>query len=216
MMLLGIDTATERASVALYDGLEIHSEHSWRSRNNHTVELASYVNRMMIAADVNAKSLRGIAVAIGPGSFTGLRIGLGFAKGLSIAYSIPLVGISTLDILAYMQPKVDCVMLALITAGRKSIVSGRYIWHSGGWKTDGAPYITTWQDVVQETKSGSFYICGELGTVDRAEFAENVIIAPSPLNVRRAASMIAIASKRLDKGDFDEPNALSPFYLRST
>ena len=148
--------------------------------------------------------------------FTGLRIGLGFAKGLSIAHSIPLVGISTLDVLAYMQPKVDCVMLALISAGRKSIVSGRYIWHSGRWKTDGAPYITTWQEVVQETKSGSFYICGELGTVDRAEFAENVIIAPSPLNVRRAAYMIEIAIKRLDTGDLDEPNSLSPFYLRTT
>ncbi|GIS67915.1 MAG: hypothetical protein CM1200mP6_09830 [Anaerolineaceae bacterium] len=48
---------------------------------------------MMIAADVNTQSLRGIAVAIGPGSFTGLRIGLGFAKGLSIAHSIPLVGV---------------------------------------------------------------------------------------------------------------------------
>ena len=216
MMLLGIDTATERASVALDDGREINSEHSWRSSNNHTVELASYVNRMMIAADVNAQSLRGIAVAIGPGSFTGLRIGLGFAKGLSIAYSIPLVGVSTLDILAHMQPKVECVLLTLISAGRKSIVSGRYIWHSGGWKTDGGPYITTWQEVVQETKSGSFYICGELGTVDRAEFGENVILAPPPLNVRRASYMIAIARKRFDTGDLDEPNALSPFYLRTT
>ena len=99
MMLLGIDTATERASVALDDGREINSEHSWRSGNNHTVELASYVNRMMITADVNAQLLRGIAVAIGPGSFTGLRIGLGFAKGLSIAYSIPLVGVSTLSLI---------------------------------------------------------------------------------------------------------------------
>ena len=216
MMLLGIDTATERASVALDCGLEIHSEHSWRSGNNHTVELAPYVNRMMISAGVNAQSLRGIAVALGPGSFTGLRIGLGFAKGLSIAHSIPLVGVSTLDILAYMQPKYDCVLLAFIAAGRNRIVSGKYNWHSGGWKADGAPCITTWQKIIKETESGSFYICGEVDTVDREEFGENVLIAPPPLNVRRAAYLISIARKRIDTGDLDEPNALSPYYLRTT
>jgi tRNA threonylcarbamoyladenosine biosynthesis protein TsaB len=214
-MFLAIDTATERASVALDDGSEIHSEHSWRSGNNHTVELAPYVNRMMISAGINAESLRGIAVALGPGSFTGLRIGIGFAKGLSISRSIPLVGVSTLDILAHMQPKVDCVLLALIAAGRNRMVVGKYNWHSGSWKADGDPHIATWQEIIQETESGSYYICGEVDSIDRSEFGENILLAPPPLNVRRAAYLISIARKQIDTGDLEDPSALSPYYLRT-
>ena len=95
-MLLAIDTATAYASIALDDGAEILAEHNWLCGNNHTLELAPQVEHMLRTAAVRADTLEALAVALGPGSFTGLRIGLAFAKGFSLAYSLPLLGVPCL------------------------------------------------------------------------------------------------------------------------
>ena len=78
-MLLAIDTATDCVALALGDGAVILAEHNWMCANNHTVELTPQVNRMLRTEGVGADSLEAVAVGIGPGSFTGLRIGLAFA-----------------------------------------------------------------------------------------------------------------------------------------
>ena len=83
-MLLAIDTATRMPSLALYDGERVLAEETWRSANNHTVELAPALVRALERQRVSPSELRGIAVALGPGSFTGLLIGLGVAKGLAL------------------------------------------------------------------------------------------------------------------------------------
>ncbi|HJL70396.1 MAG TPA: tRNA (adenosine(37)-N6)-threonylcarbamoyltransferase complex dimerization subunit type 1 TsaB, partial [Anaerolineales bacterium] len=116
-MLLAIDTATERASLALDDGAEILAEYNWRSANNHTVELSPQVEHMLRNAGVRADALEALAVALGPGSFTGLRIGLAFAKGFALAHALPLLGVPTLDIVAHAQPPLDGVLLAVLSAG---------------------------------------------------------------------------------------------------
>ena len=182
----------------------------------HECQISYIVDRALEKAHITYQELDGIAVTYGAGLMGALLVGLNYAKGLSIARSIPLVGVSTLDILAHMQPKVDCVLLAVIAAGRNRIVSGKYNWQSDSWKADGAPYITTWHKIIQETESGSYYICGEVDSVDRSEFDENVLLAPPPLNVRRAAHLISIARKRMDTGDLEDSNAMSPYYLRTT
>ena len=83
-MLLAIDTATRVPSLALYDGERVVAEETWRSANGHTVELVPGLVRVLERQRVSPAELKGIAVALGPGSFTGLRIGLGIAKGLAL------------------------------------------------------------------------------------------------------------------------------------
>lgn len=97
-ILLAIDTATRFAGLALYDGDLILAESCWLSKNNHSVELMPALARMLEQQKLTADNLSAIAVAIGPGSFTGLRIGLSTAKGLAKAKNIPVLGIPTLDI----------------------------------------------------------------------------------------------------------------------
>ena len=97
-LLLAIDTATHFAGLALYDGDSVLAESCWLSRNNHSVELMPALVRMLEQQKLSANDLAVVAVAIGPGSFTGLRIGLSTAKGLAKATSIPILGIPTLDI----------------------------------------------------------------------------------------------------------------------
>ena len=115
-MLLAIDSATQRISLALHDGDEVLAEHSWRSVNRHSAELPPAVARMLAQQE---GTLSALAVACGPGSFSGLRIGVAFAKGLAAARALPLVGITTQDILAAAQPPCPGhALLILLAAGR--------------------------------------------------------------------------------------------------
>jgi tRNA threonylcarbamoyladenosine biosynthesis protein TsaB len=212
-MLLAIDTATQRASLALDDGVEILAEHNWLCVNNHTMELAPQVEHMLRTAGVRADALEALAVALGPGSFTGLRIGLAFAKGLALANALPLLGVPTLDIVAYAQPKRDGSLLAVLSAGRGRIAVGAYRWNEVGWQADGPARITYWDGVLRGLGSENVSVCGEIDAAARDILGEQVSFAPAPLNVRRAACLIAIARQRLVSGQTDDPNALTPLYL---
>ena len=103
-MLLAVDTSTRTVGVALYDGSQVLSESVWTSRDYHTVELAPAVARVLARAGIAVANLQALAVATGPGSFTGLRVGLALVKGLSLAAHLPVLGIPSLDVLAEAQP----------------------------------------------------------------------------------------------------------------
>ena len=99
-MLLALDTSTRTVGVALYDGVQVLSELVWNSKDYHTVELAPAVAETLSKSGVAIEDLQALVVATGPGSFTGLRIGLALAKGIALVRHLPLIGIPTLDVLA--------------------------------------------------------------------------------------------------------------------
>lgn len=99
-ILLAIDTSTRSVGIALYDGVQVISEYTWSSQDHHTAELAPAVASVLQRSHLTIQNLVAIGVATGPGSFTGLRIGLALAKGIALVQRIPLIGIPTLDILA--------------------------------------------------------------------------------------------------------------------
>lgn len=107
--VLALDSASEQAGVALVDAAgRALARHTWQSRRRHTVELAPTVAEILAQAGVAAADLGAVAVTLGPGSYTGLRIALALAKGIALAAGCPVVGIPTLDLLA-----VDPRLLAL-------------------------------------------------------------------------------------------------------
>jgi tRNA threonylcarbamoyladenosine biosynthesis protein TsaB len=99
-MILAIDTATDWVGLALHDGSSVLAEFGWRSRRTQTIELAPAVAQLWARTGVSAGDLSAIAVAIGPGSYTGLRVGLALAKGMALGQNLPLIGVPTLDIVA--------------------------------------------------------------------------------------------------------------------
>ena len=99
-MILAIDTATRWTGLALHDGTSIIAEMGWQAINTQTIELSPAIAEMWRRTNTTATQLKGIAVAIGPGSYTGLRVGVAVAKGLALANGTPLVAVSTLDILS--------------------------------------------------------------------------------------------------------------------
>src|SRR5688500_6973988 len=99
-MLLAIDTATRWTGLAIHDGAAGIVDSGWRSFISQTVVLAPAVADLLQRVGLTAAALSGIAVSLGPGSYTGLRVGLGLAKGLALANQTPLIGVPTLDIVA--------------------------------------------------------------------------------------------------------------------
>ncbi len=215
-MLLALDTATQFASIALYDGVSVLAELNWRSERRHTVELAPQVDALLALRKITPQDLTALAVAIGPGSYTGTRIALSFAKGIVAATGLPLVGVPTLDALAYPHIRADATLCALVAAGRK-----RYCWASYA-PGPGLPKRTSeWglnrlPEILPELPSPVRFV-GELSQDDvqflygHGNTAPDIV--PSALALRRAGALAALAWPRLQTGDFDDPTTLSPIYL---
>ncbi|HIE56776.1 MAG TPA: tRNA (adenosine(37)-N6)-threonylcarbamoyltransferase complex dimerization subunit type 1 TsaB, partial [Anaerolineales bacterium] len=161
-MLLAVDTSTRSMGVALYDGVRVLSEATWVSKNHHTIELAPAVERALTQIGASVQDLQALGVAIGPGSFTGLRIGLALAKGLSLAHHLPLVGIPTLDVTAAALPAPRGSRLAaVLEAGRRRLAIGWYRVHEGRWRPEGDLQNLTLEEFA-ESIEGRVLICGEL------------------------------------------------------
>lgn len=213
-MLLAIDTATRTISLALYDGHRVVAESSWLTANYHTVELTPSLAAMLDGAGLSPRDLRGVAVALGPGSFTGLRIGLGVAKGLVLSSeTTALLGIPTLDVLAAAQgPPVDGERLcALLQAGRGRLAATMYDWREGGWSPSGEAFIATWDELpVQSAR-----VVGEVDEAGLAALrdAGALEVVQGAASLRRAGYLAELGWARLERGETDDPATLAPIYL---
>ena len=215
-MLLAIDTSTKSIGLALHSGMELIAEHHWVTRGFHTVELAPEIALMLRRANRSVADLTAVAVAKGPGSYTGLRIGMALAKGLALAHNLTLLGISTLEIIARGQPASDARLFALIRAGRGRISGVWYKWGSHGWEADGEPANLLWEDVLDQIDQKAI-ICGEIGESEQAALQElNHVEIPIPAQrVRRPGILAELGWERLRLGDIDDPATLAPIYLQT-
>ncbi len=217
-MLLALDTATRLISIALHDGQNLAAESTWQSGAYHTVELAPQVALLLRRAGLEPGQLRGVAVAIGPGSYTGLRIGLGFAKGLSLANNLPLLGVPTLDILMRAQPPRAEHALALLQAGRGRVSVGPYQWSARAfrWQAAGEVRVLDWPSLAQEllVATTPTYVVGEIDAAG-AELLRplrgRVLLASPALGLRRAGFLAELGWERLRAGP-DDASRLAPAY----
>lgn len=215
-MLLAIDTATRSASLALYDGASVRAEVTWEIYDHHTVELLPRIAWMMGQVGVSEHDLSGLAVSIGPGSFTGLRIGLAIAKGLALANELPLVGVPTLDVLAYAQKVTKGPMLVALQAGRGKLAVMEYRRSRGAWRARGEPRVTTIERLIEQW-AAPMWLCGELEASERAllleRLGERVMLIEPASALRRAGFLAELGWRRIIKGEVDDMDRLSPIYL---
>jgi tRNA threonylcarbamoyladenosine biosynthesis protein TsaB len=217
-LLIAIDTATRWAGVALYDGETVRAEATWQSRNNHSVELMPALDRMLAQQGVKAEHLAAVAVASGPGSFTGLRIGMSVAKGLAQAQGIPILGIPTLDILTVPHNEQRRPVWAIIQAGRGRLCAAYYRRRSGRWRMDGDLHLTTVEDLAPLV-AGRCLVCGELSQAEQAYLAAqseaDVVFASPALTMRRPACLAELGWERFERGEADDLATLAPTYLHT-
>lgn len=216
-MILAIDTATRWTGLALHDGNTVVAEHGWRSVNRQTVEMAPAVQRMLRRADVGVEDLQAIAVSLGPGSYTGLRIGLGLAKGLALANQIPLLGVPTLDIVAAAQPQLEAELVVVAEAGRTRITANCYHWERRkGWQSEELPLNTTWEELLEKLEPPAVF-AGEIGPGAQKQIrsaGKGFHLVRAADRVRRAGYLAEIGWRRLRSGDVDDTAELTPLYLR--
>jgi len=215
-VLLAIDTATRIASIALYQEGTVRSERSWHSQDSHTVELMPSIVGMLEQQGVAPQDLSAVAVASGPGSFTGLRIGMSVAKGLAFALDIPLVGIPTLDVLAYPHANQRLPTCAIIQAGRGRICIAFYRNWYRRWRRLSDYRLTTLADLCATIERRTLF-CGEISpqAVDtlRQRLANLAVIASPASSLRRAGYLADLGWQRIERGEADDPVTLAPIYL---
>lgn len=214
-MLLAMDTSTQWVGLALFDGAQVAGEMLWRTQHHHTVELAPAVEAMLRRCGVKPTDLTSLAVALGPGSFTSLRIGLAVVKGMALALNLPVVGVPTLDILAAAQPISDLPMLAVLQAGRGRLAVTSYVNILGQWQAQGQAKITTLNDLSAAIHKPTI-VCGELDGEERRVLARkrvNVQLASPAACVRRPSYLAEIGWQRIQDGRVDDVIALAPIYI---
>ncbi|MBI1276646.1 MAG: tRNA (adenosine(37)-N6)-threonylcarbamoyltransferase complex dimerization subunit type 1 TsaB [Anaerolineaceae bacterium] len=220
-MLLALDTATQLISLALYDGYNILAEQTWHTAFNHSTQLAPTLQSVLDRAGVSISDLTAMAVCIGPGSYSGLRVGVSLAKGLAAVHHLPLVGISALDIIAAAQPHYPDGLIVVVQAGRERVIVGRYQWRKAHWAPRGEVQLMDWEKLI-DSVDGPAHVSGEISIAgheilnEAKEKGTPLTIVPASFRLRRAGFLAQEAWERLkaDETDFDAAK-LVPFYVKT-
>jgi tRNA threonylcarbamoyladenosine biosynthesis protein TsaB len=221
-MLLAVDTSTSHIGLGLFDGVQVNAEAIWHSQQHHTIELAPALADLMRRAGAQIADVDAIGVAIGPGSFTALRVGLAFVKGLALSRKMAVVGIPTLDIVAAGQPASRLPLVAALQAGRSRIAVARYRpveqerSDESPWVSQGPAEITT-ADALADSIDKPTLVAGELSAAERQRLTRkkvNILLASPAMCVRRPAVLAQLAWRRWQDGRADDPASLAPIYLQ--
>ncbi len=231
-MILGIESSGMTGGVALLDENGLRASAMVTSRTLYSQRLLPSIEWVLQRAGATVADLRGVAVSLGPGSFTGLRVGLSTAKGLALAQQIPLVGISTLEALAvraavpWFPPRVCTVLDArqgLLYAALYS-VSGSDDLRAD--ETFGAavsvqairpPQVCTRESVIEWIDEPTVF-AGDAALRFRAEWKKelggNFLLPPVHRALPSAEEIAFLGTQRLRRGEQDPLPSLEPFYLR--
>jgi tRNA threonylcarbamoyladenosine biosynthesis protein TsaB len=171
---------------------------------------------MLDETTVSVADLEAIAVCIGPGSYTGVRIGVAVAKGLAMVHGLPMVGCNTLDIVVAAQPPDSRPLCAFFTAGRRRVGYARFRWVESAWRAETDVRLVTWAEFVEHIETPSLVV-GEISTegVEALEAIRNLVELPQPARrLRRAGFLADLAWERLHQGCASDPAHVNPVYVR--
>jgi len=217
MLVLGIDTSTTTGGVALVSETQLIANYQLDVTVTHSARLFPALYAVLHDAQLTLDKLDGIAVALGPGSFTGLRIGIAAAKSLAYLNKIPLVGIPTLDALAFPLNQSNQLVCAILDALRGEIYTALYQTSNGRIEKVIEDTITTIPELVKQitqpcifTGNGIVKHQSEL----KSNLAGEALFAPMNLQVVLPSSIAVLGIDKLAHGVSDDPLKLEPRYLR--
>lgn len=219
-LLLALDTASEMIGYAIADGERLLAEAVWRGQRRGTVALLAEAMRALEALGHAQGAIGVVAVATGPGSFSGLRVGMGIAKGLALGLDIPIVGCPTLAATAEPFRSSGHPICALVPAGRGRFAYALFAERGGALReTVAATHGTAAAIGAALAAYPAAIVCGELDgdaatTIARA--APGAIVPPAGVRERRPGALAAMARRRILTGDMDDLVALEPIYLHTS
>ena len=216
-MLIAIDGSTAWSGVALYDpdGRRLIEERSWRSGADHARQLLPEIDAAVRAQGLRAADLTGVGVAVGPGTFNGVRVAVSTAKLLAQALSIPVVGVDTLELYALAWRGSDLLVRPILGAARGEV--GTALWRAGAaLERLEETRLASLDDLAVEPAERTIFV-GELEPAWRARLAglgPLARVAGPDQAIRRAGGLAVLAAERLAAGRADPVDALAPLYLR--
>ena len=220
MKILAFDTATKSCSVALTDQAAILAEITLVNADTHSLHLNSLIREVCKMARIELNDIDGYAVTRGPGSFTGLRIGISTAIGLAQASSKPICGVSTLHALANQAVTSAKIVCPMIDARRGEVYFACFS-KEGQYRLTcyGTEQVLKPHDAITGIKEPCIFI-GNGATLYQADI-KNVLgdkaeIAPQVHNTIRASNVAWLAHQRLLRGDMDDITCFAPIYLRKS
>ena len=210
MLILGIEAATRVASAAVVSDEKILAEISQEARLTHSETLLPQIEQVLKIA--GAEKVDAVAVSLGPGSFTGLRIGLATAKALAYAWQIKILGVPTLQAIAYHFPASSATVLPMLDAQKNRAYVQAF--------RAGAPVskleVKSIDEIVTSAGKidGEVFLCGDVLGKIKVALPPNVKIAPINLRMPRAVNVALCGKALLDAGEISNVMNLEPLYVR--
>ena len=222
MKILSIDTSSQVASAAVTEDEKLVCEFVLNNKLTHSQTLMPMIDRVLKESETELSDVDLIAVANGPGSFTGLRIGVSAAKGLADALKKPVVGVSTLAAMAYNLPYCGFVIAPIMDARRSQVYNAVYKWNAGELYQIYPPRAISVEELLsglKELKEKVVFL-GDGVPVYREMIEKGLgnsaLFAPSCANAQKASAVAAAAKKMFDRGEATDGFGLVPVYLRKS
>jgi tRNA threonylcarbamoyladenosine biosynthesis protein TsaB len=216
-MLLAIDTTSDWGGVALYHHQGLLAEACWQIGRGHSAQILPMIHQLLANTATSVDDLTGVAVALGPGSWSGLRVGISLAKGIALAANLPVLGVSSLDTLAYPHQRTGRSVVAVLRLGRDRFAVAEYRLRRA-WGKVGAERNLTRDELLASLPELAL-VCGEIDVPLAAAIVATKgagVVVPMPaLSARRAGYLAEIAWGRLQAGERDDLVGLEPTYLGS-
>jgi tRNA threonylcarbamoyladenosine biosynthesis protein TsaB len=224
VLVLALDTSTAQVSVAFGDGGEVIGSVQLAGGRRHAEQLVPAIHYLREECGVALDHLAAIAVGTGPGLFTGLRVGVTTAKVMAQALRVPVVGVPSLDLVAWPLRHSDRTVVAVLDARRREVFAARYRPVPGGVQRVSDYGVHAPAELVADLAADAsafphgLLLAGdglarfpeEFAALEHAELAGREFAAPS------VAALVALATARVEREEFEQPADLRPLYLRQS
>lgn len=219
MLILALETSTMVSSVAVATEEKLLAEITVQTRLTHSETLMPHIQEVLRLADVQKEDLDAVAVSIGPGSFTGLRIGLAAAKGMAYALHIPITGVPTLAALASRFPVPGAYLAPLMDAQKGHAYMAMFSWQADELHTEQDIEILSLDEVLEHcaAKKAPVVLAGDIARkklAPRTDMPDNVSVAPPALVMPRAAEVAFLGLRQLAAGKAGNVMDMEPVYIR--
>lgn len=219
MRILGVDTSTSCGSLGIIDDNRVVAEYALLRDETHSTRLLPAIQTLLKETRFGLDEIDGIAVSLGPGSFTGLRVGLSAVKGLALAAERPVVGVPTLDALASNLPFTPYVICPIVDARKGEVYFALYKDGVSGRVEQLTPYeVLTPPQLLEKIPLQETIFVGD-GVETYRELIEErlgakALFAPPHLRFLRGSTVAEIGLQRFKRGEKDDISSLVPIYVR--
>lgn len=216
MLTLAIDTATKVCSIALCRNQEILAEYSINMGMTHSEGLLPQIEQLLNRCKVEKSSIELLAVSIGPGSFTGLRIGLATAEAMAYSWQCYLHGVDTLEALAYNIPIEGILLSPVLDAQKGNYYQALYKWEQGKLIEVAPVEVVNKERLLEKIIQQNLptMLLGECNKLAQLELPSNVQLAPAALRMPKGASVALAAVSGFDSEQDQKIFGLEPYYIR--